>query len=281
MQIIDNCPLVSVIMPAYGQAEYIAESLDSVIRQTYGNWEVIVVDDGSPDNVAGIVEAYSVSDSRIKFFHTENRGVSAARNFAVRQTSGEYILPLDADDTIEPTYLEKCVARFVEYPETDVVYCMWRFFGETTETPKLKYNNYASLLVNNSIFVSAMYRKSHFDSVGGYDENMRQGLEDWEFWIRMLHKDSVVSQIPEQLFNYRIKARSRNVDAQKALSAFEIELYILDKHKELYSEMFGAPIDYLGMALRLRNKYYGVWYRRIWYRLFKRLDIFNPRTPNT
>lgn len=141
MPIIDNCPLVSVIMPAYGQAEYIAESLDSVIRQTYGNWEVIVVDDGSPDNVAGIVEAYSVSDSRIKFFHTENRGVSAARNFAVRQTSGEYILPLDADDTIEPTYLEKCVARFVEYPETDVVYCMWRFFGETTETPKLKYNN--------------------------------------------------------------------------------------------------------------------------------------------
>ena len=73
MPIIDNCPLVSVIMPAYGQAEYIAESLDSVIRQTYGNWEVIVVDDGSPDNVAGIVEAYSVSDSRIKFFHTENR----------------------------------------------------------------------------------------------------------------------------------------------------------------------------------------------------------------
>lgn len=258
-------PLVSIIMPAYRQAEYIAEALESVKKQTYGNWEIIIVDDGSPDNVAKIADNYSREDTRIKFFHTDNKGVSAARNFAVERAAGEYILPLDADDTIEPTYVEKCVQHFSAHPETDVVYCRWRCFGETKKTPKLEYVDYETLLLSNRIFVSAMFRKSRFEEIGGYDEEMRQGMEDWEFWIRFLDRDSVVFQIPEQLFNYRIKAVSRNVEAKKDLVAFEIELYVLGKHKEKYSSAFGTPIYYLGDALRFKKKYYGIWYKRLWY----------------
>lgn len=94
---------------------------------------------------------------------------------------------------------------------------------------------------------------------------MRKGMEDWEFWIRFLDRNSVVYQIPEQLFNYRIKESSRNVEAKKELTLFEIELYVLSKHKEKYSSMFGTPICYLGDALRFKRKYYGIWYKRLWY----------------
>ena len=83
-------------MPAYNQRDYVSEALDSLLAQTYGRWEAIVVDDGSPDDVAEVVGAYVKKDPRIKFFHTENHGLPGARNFAVTQANGEFLLPLDA-----------------------------------------------------------------------------------------------------------------------------------------------------------------------------------------
>ena len=128
-------PLVSIIMPAYKQAEYVAEALDSVTKQSYSNWEVIVVDDGSPDNVAEIVEKFARADKRIKFLHTGNKGVSAARNRAVAESSGCYILPLDADDTIEPSYIEKCVKRFLDSPRNRCGVLPMEIFRTSKEDP--------------------------------------------------------------------------------------------------------------------------------------------------
>ncbi len=263
----NGIPVVSVIMAAYGQEEYVAEALDSVIGQSYQDWEVIVVDDGSPDNVAEIVEEYARRDLRIRFYHTENRGVSAARNFAVGQSRGEFLLPLDADDTIERVYMEKCIARFRECPETDVVYSQWRFFGIDTHTRDLKpYEDYATELIENRIFVSAMFRKSRFIEVGGYDERMLSGYEDWEFWIRFLDEGSKVTMIRERLLNYRQKEASRNSDAVRGQNAFDLELYLLSKHREKYNRYYGAPVS----CLRFKKKYYNLMYKRLWYSLFKK-----------
>jgi len=259
--------MVSVIMAAYGQAEYVAEALDSVIRQTYPNWEVIAVDDGSPDNVGEIVEEYARRDSRIKFFHTENNGVSAARNYAVGKSEGEFLLPLDADDIIEPEYMEKCVRHFQDYPETDVVYCQWRFFGSSNSSLGLNpYKDYALELIENRIFVSGVFRKLRFLEIGGYDEKMLTGLEDWEFWIRFLNEKSIVYMIPERLFNYRRKEVSRNTQGGRGLLAFENEMYILAKHKDKYCWLYGSPIS----SIRYKRKYYNIWYKRLWYGLFKK-----------
>ncbi len=262
-------PLVSVIMPAYNQGKYIGEALDSLLRQTYENWEVLIVDDGSPDNVAETVKPYLESDPRIRFFHTENRGVSAARNYAVGMSGGVFILPLDADDTIEPDYIRKCVDVFESAPSTDVVYCQWRYFGADDRTPDISYPGYRSLLLCNRIFVTAMMRRDKFLSAGGFDEAMRKGLEDWEFWIRFLDEESIVVQISQKLFNYRIKESSRNVEAHKGTGLFDIELYILAKHKETYNRYFGSPIIGLGGfardARKYRQKYDRVFYRRLWH----------------
>ena len=181
---------------------------------------------------------------------------------------GEFLLCLDADDVIGPTYLEKCVKQFREHPETDLVYCRWRYFGAQTGSPELSYPGYESLLIVNRIFVSAMMRTDAFRVAGGFDEQMKNGLEDWEFWIRFLSPASVVFQIPEELFYYRIKAASKNREAHEGIVPFEIQMYILNKHKELYNSIFGSPILAIAKehyrAERLQRKYDHVFYRRFW-----------------
>lgn len=249
----DKEPLVSVLMPAYNQAEYIKDALDSLLNQTYRNWEVAVVDDGSPDNVSEIVQSYAEKDLRIRFYHTENHGVSEARNFAASVTGGEYIIPLDADDKFEPEYIEKCVNAFIEDPELSVVYCNWKMFGETDRTPPLKYRGYRDLLISNSIFCSAMYCRSDFDRAGGYDTQIPYCFEDWELWIRLLNENSKVYQIPETLFLYRIKRVSRSTEAKVENNHKITQAYIFNKHKDLYFQYFS---DYISAQQEIRHLRY-------------------------
>ncbi len=238
-------PLVSVLMPAYNQAEYVSEAIESLLTQTYTNWELAIVDDGSPDNVAEVVKKYTDSDPRIKFYHTENGGVSAARNYAAAQTSGELILPLDADDTFDPEYMELCVKIFREDPSVKVVYCNWQMFGDRTDSSPLGYNGYADLLTSNTIFSAAMYHREDFNRIGGYDTQIPFGFEDWDFWISLLDPDSEVYQIPRKLFNYRIKDASRSSDVNVENNQRITREYIYKKHINDYMLCFPDFIDIL------------------------------------
>src|SRR4051812_15947600 len=103
-------PLVSVIVPCFGQAHYLPEAVGSVLAQTFTDWECIIVDDGSPDDTAAVAARLAAGDDRIKIVRQENRGLPGARNAGIRAARGRYILPLDADDRLEPTMLEKTVA---------------------------------------------------------------------------------------------------------------------------------------------------------------------------
>lgn len=105
-------PLVSVIIPCYNKAAFLAEALDSVFMQSYSNWECIIINDGSLDNTQNIAKSYAIKDNRFKYLCQDNQGVSIARNNGIKASSGIFILPLDADDTIEPTYIEKAVNHF-------------------------------------------------------------------------------------------------------------------------------------------------------------------------
>lgn len=99
--------LVSVIMPCYNQGCYLSEALESVINQTYSDWECIIIDDGSTDSSEEIAKEYCQKDGRIRYIYQDNAGVIAARNNAIAASSGEYILPLDADDSISTVYLRR------------------------------------------------------------------------------------------------------------------------------------------------------------------------------
>lgn len=233
--------LVSVVIPCYNQAVYLSETLDSLLKQKYNLWEGIVVDDGSPDNTKQVALEYVEKDSRFKYVYKPNGGLSSARNKGISLAVGEFILPLDADDIIQPEYLEEAVNAFQKNPDTKLVYCLGQFFGERTGLWNLSYKGYKSLLIRNSLFCSVIYRREDALQIGGYDERMLLGYEDWEFLIRFLDESSVVHKIPQVLFYYRTKAVSMITEADKRRE--ELEEYIYMKHHDKYFMYYGGTIS--------------------------------------
>lgn len=246
-------PLVSIIIPAYNYANYIAECLDSVLSQTIKEWECIVIDNGSTDNTAEVVKMYVAKDNRIKYHYIDQKGVSLARNYAVSISIGKYILPLDADDKIDSSYIAKAVHIMNENPEISLVYCDAILFGSVNKKWILPEFNYRNLLIENSIFCSALYKKTEFETLNGYNTNMVEGFEDWDFWIKLLADDKKIIKIHEPLFYYRIKENSRNsvLDKEKQL---RLRMQIYNNHRELYNRFFTIP-ELLYNNYLLKQKY--------------------------
>jgi glycosyltransferase involved in cell wall biosynthesis len=237
-------PLISVITPCYRQAQYLAEALDSVLAQTYLNWECVIVNDGSDDNTDIIAKDYLKKDPRFKYIYQENQGLSAARNAGIKNTTGEYILPLDADDKIGPQYLEKAMKYFTSHPETTLVYAHAQLFGIEEGVWFLKPYNYIDLLKSNLIYCSAMFKRADFNITGQYDENLRTGYEDWDLYIRMLNADSIVHKLNEVHFFYRVKTVSM-ITAITMAHQQKLNYFIYQKHQHIYQQYFESPINLL------------------------------------
>ena len=125
--------MISVIMPAYNSEKYISEAIESVISQSCTNWELIIVDDGSTDQTSEIIDEYAAKDSRIKAFHRENSGVSAARNFALEIVCGDYITFIDSDDVYNSERLARMLAVFEQNPQCDAVFAEHKEFRNSLE----------------------------------------------------------------------------------------------------------------------------------------------------
>lgn len=236
---------VSIIVPCYNQGQYLSETLDSVISQTYQDWECIIIDDGSIDNTASVAKELLVKDPRIRYIYQENQGVSAARNNAIRQSNGKYILPLDADDLIAPTYLEESVAYIEKHPEAKVVYCQAEKFGAVNCKWDLPDYDFNKMLFENLLFCTALFCKSDYDKCGGYNENMKAGVEDWDFWLSLLGPDDKVHRIDKVLFYYRIKEVSRNTVAKDDEKMLRLLRTIYENHKDYYQEYTKDIIRYV------------------------------------
>ena len=122
---------ISIIVPCYNQVQYLDECLQSVLDQTYTNWECLIIDDGSPDNTEDLAKIWVEKDERFHYFKKENGGVSSARNFGIEKSTGIYILPLDGDDKIAENYLKLASEKLEQ--GFDVVYCLAKYFGERNE----------------------------------------------------------------------------------------------------------------------------------------------------
>lgn len=228
-------PLVSVIVPCYNQAQYLPETLDSVLAQTYPYWECIIVNDGSPDNTEEIANQYCDKDSRFKYLYKENGGLSSARNAGIKSSKGEFILPLDSDDLIGIAYLEKAIEHFTNHPETKLVYCKAQMFGEVNKLWDLPTYEYEKLLLSNQIFCSAFYKKVDFELTTGYNESLKSGLEDWDFWLQLLDKESTVYRLPEVHFHYRIREGSM-IRSMNQNEIMEARKNIYNNHRNKFEE---------------------------------------------
>ncbi|MGI4751820.1 MAG: glycosyltransferase family 2 protein [Janthinobacterium lividum] len=245
--------LVSVIVPCYNQAEFLTEALESVWSQTYQHWECIIVDDGSPDDTAFIASKFCKLDLRFKYLKKENGGLSSARNAGIKEASGNWILPLDADDKIHPTYLQLAVNAFIDNPSLDLIYCKAEYFGAKTGDWILEPYSYQLLLVKNMIFCSAVFPSKIYFEAKGYNENLKNGWEDWDFWLNILNPSSQVLQIQETLFYYRIKKQSM-VD-QLMLDGYQkIKWDVFLSSASTYRKYFHPPMDaYAEVQLLKKN----------------------------
>lgn len=252
--------LVSVIVPAYNQELYIAETLNSIAKQTYSNWECIIVDDGSTDKTADVVKKIIQRDHRFKYIKQQNLGPSAARNAGILHSHGEYILPLDSDDIISPRYIQDALDVFTTNPMTKLVYCKAEYFGDKSGEWKLPNYSYKKLLFLNMIFCSAMYRRIDYDKTRGYNINMKEGLEDWDFWLSFLKKGDIVYRIPKVHFFYRIKEASRNMNAYccndiKQRMYKQIFLNHEDKYRDVINPIYTeSNINELQQRLNIKEK---------------------------
>ena len=177
--------LVSIIVPCYNQAHFLGEALQSVLNQTYSNWECIIVNDGSPDDTKTVVSKWCNSDKRFNYVEKKNGGLSSARNAGIAISKGEYILPLDADDIIHESFLSALVPELENDNTLAIVSCYSKFFFKNTKNiiHELKPvgATYHALLFENSLIATSLYRRKCCEEVGGYDENMKKGFEDWNF----------------------------------------------------------------------------------------------------
>ncbi|MCQ2381498.1 MAG: glycosyltransferase family 2 protein [Acidaminococcaceae bacterium] len=159
-------------MPVYNMKDYVRESIDSVLTSTYKDLELILVDDGSTDGSSELCDEIAKVDmERIKVFHIDNHGVSYARNYGIERSAGQYILPVDADDLIDKTYIEKAVQIIQTDEQIGIVYCEAKQFGKVNKIWDLPKISVSEILHRNIIFVTALFRKSDWKKVGGFSED--------------------------------------------------------------------------------------------------------------
>jgi len=244
---------VSIIIPCYNAERFVAETLRCVSRIQYQNWECVIVNDGSTDTSEHIVAEFCKNDPRFRLLSRENSGPSAARNLAIAQSTGEFILPLDADDLISEDYIREASEILAERPEIKLVYCLARKFGRKNKSWKLPEYSFEKLLIDNMIFSTALFRKADFLKTRGFDETMRSGREDWDFWIEFLKTGGAVHRIEKVHFFYRTHKRSHNKTANQNIKA--IREHVSRNHREQYAALIKNPAQLLWEHSYFKKKY--------------------------
>lgn len=176
--------LISIIIPCFNAEKYISETLDSVINQTYQNIEVIAIDDGSTDDTLKVLYEYQQKMPNLKVISQQNTYCIIARQNAIAYAKGEYLVCLDSDDKLHPTYVEKCI-ELAQKDDLDIVYTDAQYFDAINKKWDLPEFKLPDFLHCNCIYVTAMIGKSAFDAVGGFDTSLTH-FEDWDLFISII-----------------------------------------------------------------------------------------------
>ena len=222
------------------------EAINSVLKQTYDCVQVIVIDDGSTEeDTVRLLEEFE--RPKTKLIRTAHNGLAIARNTGIAACESKYVLPLDADDKIKETYLEKAVSIMQADERIGIVYCKAELFGMEFGPWELQPYRFPELLHGNMIFCSALFRRSDWEKVSGYNPNMVYGWEDYDFWLSLIELGREVCCIPESLFCYRRRPDSmlgKMTDEHVVFSYSQL----FRNHPRLYAENIGTLLANLQQA---------------------------------
>lgn len=203
---------VSIVIPCYNQGHFLSDAIESALNQTYPDIEVIVVDDGSTDDTKIVANKYP----QVRYIYQNNKHLSGARNTGIKSSKGKWIVTLDSDDKIHPTFVEKCLNE-VELKGVDIVSTWLQTFGkENRRWGSVDIDPvWQNFIQRNHINCCSLFSREMWSNLGGYDENMKQGFEDWDFWRRATKRGYKVRIVTDYLFFYRKHGVSMFAEAQK------------------------------------------------------------------
>jgi glycosyltransferase involved in cell wall biosynthesis len=249
--------LASVIIPCYNQAHFLGEAIESAIAQTYGNREIIVVDDGSTDHTPQVVARYA----GVRYIHQQNSGLSSARNTGIQSSHGEYIVFLDADDRLLPRALEVGVNYLLHHPECAFVSGHCRVFAadgsvfDPAPQPSVERDHYLELLRGNYIWCPAnvVYRRQIFEAVGGFDTSINPAA-DYDLYLRITRHFPVLAH-SELVADYRRHISSMSADT---LTMQRATIAVHDAQEKFVPAM-GRHRDAFEFGKKYWRKHYDYW----------------------
>lgn len=223
-------PLVSIVVLSHNYARFLPEAIESALAQTYPNCEVVVADDGSTDDSVEIASRYA----SVRVLSNPHRGVERTCNDVIPKVAGEYFVLLDADDALEPTYVEELLAALRRNPDAAYAYCRPLMFGARAGPMRcLPFSAYFLIRRTNFVNKAALTRKDDFIAVGGYSEDLGEhAFEDWDFFLRMLAAGKRGTYVRETLLRWRRHDDgSRNPELGER--AARSTAFIRERHREL------------------------------------------------
>jgi len=269
---------LSIIIPCFNDGQFIQEALASAEAYLDSIYEIIIVNDGSTDPFTNQVLS-QLKSSGYRVIDQPNQGLSAARNTGIKLACGEYILPLDSDNRIRPSYIEKGIEVLDKFPDVAVVYGDVERFGEgihdLQEIPnfnliyedasfsngfkaiqKVPDFNLSWLINHNYIDACAIFRKSAWEECGPYDVNMPFGCyEDWDFWLSIAKKGHKFYHVPEVLFEYRVRPISLSTAARSEEKSKVVCTYIAAKHAALFPKEYRFYFRFYQFWLKIRQTF--------------------------
>lgn len=265
-------PTVSIVVPCFNDGRFLPTALSSAQGQRYPKVEIVVVDDGSSDvatqELLGRLERRE-EGGRFPLRvvrHPENRGLPAARNSGIAVAKGSLILPLDADDKLHADCCARMVGMLEKKPGARIVSTEIQFFSGPRRRFRFIPYEFPRFLVYNMLAVSSLFRRVDWERVGGYREEMREGWEDWDFWLSLLELGGEVVKIKQPLLRYRRSLVYRNPFALRHFDRFlttrsqELFMTLYQKHRDLYQAnmegVFGEIVRLRREGKRYRYRFY-------------------------
>ena len=252
--------LVSVIMPAFNAAKYIALSIESVKKQSYSNWELIIINDGSTDKTEEVIEPYLLKDNRIRYYSQANKGQGAARNMALQYANGDFLAFLDADDLWVPEKLEKQVEILSKNGNIDLLFSSGFIFDETGNIDSFDVKDQkwskedgavAKFIKKNRIpILSVLVKKELVVKAKGFNIDRKiQNAEDYFLWIKLLMTGAKFQGMPDKLVMYR---------RHKEQATFNVS-YQYIKEVNVLNELFYGNMEYKKLVKRsIKQRYYNI-----------------------
>ena len=242
-----NTPRVSIVIPVYNREKYITLAVESVLRQTFQDWELIISDDGSTDGTLEMITEFALHDSRIRVLTAEHKGAVHALIAGFNAARGEFIGQLDSDDLLEPPALELTVKALDEHPNWGMVYTNYRDIDEQGQLTRVGWRcsiPYSShtLLTAFMTFHFRLIRKSIYQEVGGFDSNFDR-IEDYELCLR-LSEMTKIGKIDQFLYQYRFHPDSLKSMARLEVILLAKEVIELALKRRGFNENLQVQIEY-------------------------------------